>query len=441
MNVLTDPWIPCRTDAGEVVIRNVQGALSDDVVALAFARSDLDDATALFLVAVLQTAAVRDESWLPDWEAWDRRWRSGCGDMRLEPLLPAFDLAVLMQRDVTGDPLPAGRLRPESPSDNSIANNKDVTVWRSSVVERLPLHEAIAHLLQLQMMSLAWGGGFTEGVVPGSTAFTMLTAAGRGVLWRNLLLNVLPRVTWNARLGEPGWKDHIVFPWLAGLPAGDFTPAATHPLLAYWGAPKAVRFELSEDELVAWRRMKHKRTLVGFTHPLVPYHTDKEGQLHPQRLRDMHIGYDYWAGIAVRSPSLVLREQLDRGLDVPLGLRVFGWVSAKADIGAYLSSELPVVHLDANRRDIAQAMVAAADDARKRLYGAANALAREPRLASIYGASEAAFYASVRSLAAGEDPIPAWTGQLRRIARDIFDRFVAEGRYDVCDVARARARL
>jgi CRISPR type I-E-associated protein CasA/Cse1 len=447
MNLVLDTWLPCRLADGSVQARNAAGALQRDAIEIAFARADLNHAATVFLVGLVQTAVVRSPSWIAGRREWEAALRSPV-DLaeHLAQLAVAFDADKAFQCDVTGDRLDAGRLRPESPSDNAVKLNKDITVWRAAVEPSLTLPEGLAHLVQAQMLSLAWGGGFTEGVVPHASMFTLVVPdAPNAPLTETVLLNVLPYKRWAARFGEQPWRSDAIFPWLAGVPAEMVTPQTGHALAVYWGTPKAMRLVIEHDRVVGWARMKHKRQFQGFTHPMISYATDKQGALRPRRLRDVRLGYDHWAALTTQEQPAVLADLIEAGVDVPLRLRVFGWWSEQADAQAYIAAELPVTRLAEERRDRfatqVAAMVSEAEAARRKLFAVAASLVPKPMLGSLYLETEAAFYALVREAAVGNDVAAAWSGCLRRAKIKLFDEFTKGARLDLVEVARQRARL
>lgn len=446
MNLVSDAWLPCRLLNGSPEFRSPADALRPDVEDLTFARADLNDAAAMFLIGLAQTAVVRDPSLMPDRAAWKRiAHDSRSLQAAVSALAYAFDAASALQREVTGDPMPAGRLMPESPGDNTVEKNKDITVWREAVAPSVPWQEGFGLLVEAQLMAIAWGGGFTEGVAPHAMFCRVVPDWAGATLADRVMLNVLPYRAWCARFGKQRWNDDVIFPWRAGVPAEKVTPPTHHALAVYWGTPKAMRVTFADGHLTQWARMKHPRRFEGFEHPLVSYGRDKTGQLRAHRLRGERPGYDYWAALTLQGRPAVLAALLEDGFERPLRLAAFGWWSDQAEAMSYVSAVMPVYTVPEERReavsDRVSNWIAMAEKSRKIVYAAARKLAEKPRLGSIYLETEAAFYDTVRQLSAAAVDDAAWKATLRRARRKLFDDFVNGARLDLVDVARERARL
>jgi CRISPR system Cascade subunit CasA len=110
-----------------------------------------------------------------------------------------------------------------------------------------------------------------------------------------------------------------IFPWLLPTRTADRFPATTpvdaHPLQAFWGTPRRIRLDFTDNSgglpcdmtgivdpviLAGWRQRPNGVKYVAWDHPLSPYYHDKKGGgWLPQHAQPGGIGYRHWVAIAV----------------------------------------------------------------------------------------------------------------------------------------------
>lgn len=326
MNLITDPWIPCRLRSGtRSYLRpaEISPHAPDPAVAVASPRPDFDGALAQLLIGLLQSAVAP-----PDPESWldvaDEPPDIAALDSAFAPFAPAFELygsgpRVLQDRRLADGPFdwPIEKLLMEQ----GLGEGPDL-FCRTGSVPRLCLRCTAAALVTLQtnapaggrghLTSLRGGGPLTTLVVPGDDDF---------LLWDRLWLNVLPLEA--LRCEKPNaTRLAELFPWLLS-PAADepsapleLTPLDAHALQVFFGMPR--RFLLAQpahgdcglcgspDALVVESyasRGNGIRYAGAWRHPLSPYRHTKDGLDLALKGNEDGIGYRQWLGLVVSPPD------------------------------------------------------------------------------------------------------------------------------------------
>lgn len=375
MNLIRDPWIPCRLRSGtRSYLRpaEISPHGDDPAIALASPRADFDGSLAQLLIGLLQCALPPRSagSWLglaadpPTVAALDRAF---------EPFAAAFELygagpRVLQDRRLADGPFdwPIEKLLMEQ----GLGEGSD-HFCRSGSVPAMCLRCVAAALVNLQTSAPAGGRGHLTSLRGGGPLTTLvIPQATNQPLWTTLWLNVLPLESLGCHAPDPRRLDRL-FPWLT--PPGQSEPAAplelttldAHPLQVYFGMPR--RFLLAEstggecglcgagDEEVVRdyaTRGNGIRYSGTWRHPLSPYRQTKDGLDLALKGPQDGIGYRQWLGLVVSPPdgsvvpAGVVREAAgdQERLDQAGDLRVwaFGYVMDNIKTKAWSEGVMPL---------------------------------------------------------------------------------------------------
>jgi CRISPR system Cascade subunit CasA len=136
----------------------------------------------------------------------------------------------------------------DAPGAKTLKDNKDHFVKRGYVT-RLCLCCAASALFTLQTNAPGGGQGNRMGIRGGGPLTTLIL--GKETLWKTLWLNVLEKLLFLSRSGNPANnKDTDRFPWLAPTHTsekGEITaPEHIHPDQNFWAMPRRIRLTFSD---------------------------------------------------------------------------------------------------------------------------------------------------------------------------------------------------
>lgn len=330
--LLTESWLPVRRRSGAtawIAPAGIAATEDDPVVALDWPRADFRFSAAEFLIGLLAVARPprSERVWVDDYQ---QPPSTAALAASFAPLEHAFVLdgtgPRFMQEfaDFDAAPNDVGTLLIEAPGEATVKKNTDLMVRRGRVGVLSRAAAAMA-LFTLQTYAPAGGAGNRTSLRGGGPLTTLAIPPPRPNETQMLLWHLL----WaNVPLGEPPEPAALprVFPWLGptrssekGAPAT--TPADVHPLQAFWGTPRRIRLNFTNntnevtcdltgqaDTVVvrSWRQRPWgtNYTQWGGTHPLSPCYRTKPGAellyLHPQ---PGGIGYQHWHGLLSLAPG------------------------------------------------------------------------------------------------------------------------------------------
>lgn len=308
-SLLEEKWLPVRRKSGQLDWIAPQQIADPDIVAFAAGRADFNGALAQLLIGLLQTSTPVNQEGVwedllaqPPQEGELRRW--------FEPHAEAFvfdgDKARFMQ-DFSlseGTETTIDALLIDAPGSSTIDKNTDHFVKRGTVKTMCPHCAAIA-LFTLQTNAPAGGAGNRTSLRGGGPLTTLVVAAERGSLWRDLWLNVKPQRAFLQHGGDVRKTDgHFTFPWLADItkiqaPGGETQPLQVHPHHVFWAMPRRIRLDFADVLTGTCDICKRESTQLlhryisrpqglnykgPWLHPFSPYYETKEGLLpvHPQ---------------------------------------------------------------------------------------------------------------------------------------------------------------
>lgn len=491
MNLLHDPWMPVRDDAGMRHWIAPDRLAEPQWRAFDADRPDFNGALAQFAIGLLQTTTPVDSP-----IEWRRCFNNPpSGDTLRQWFAPVTEAFVFdgdgprfMQDVDLGDKGIAvndiGVLLIDAPGEQTLKNNADHFVKRGQISALCAACAATA-LFTLQVNAPAGGRGNRTGLRGGGPLTTLVLAPEPASLWQHLWLNVAMRSIHLARCGDKRLDEpRHRFPWLAAISKlqapGETSQTASsqvHPDHVFWAMPRRIRLEAApsgglcdvcgRDGAALYKSRATRPYGLNYEgewdHPLSPYYRkDNESFLcvHPQR---DGVGYRHWMawvlGVAtdrqsVRAASVVQRALAlpPQTLKGPLRLWAFGFAMEKATALCWYEATLPLYHLadcSADAQRVVQAEVArwlaAADlggsylrDAIKEAWFDANARGDFSQVdAAFWDATESGFYRQLQALieatrqGVGLPPLPtreAWHRQIVGTAVDLFDdRFVGTG--------------
>lgn len=491
MNLLHDPWMPVRDDAGRRHwIRPDQLA---DPAWRAFDadRPDFNGALAQFAIGLLQTTTPVDNP-----IAWRQLLNAPPDAATLQqwfaPVAPAFDLdgdgpRFMQDLDLGSEGVAMndiGALLIEAPGEQTTKNNADHFVKRAGVRALCPCCAALA-LFTLQLNAPSGGAGHRTGLRGGGPLTTLVLAPGDALLWQHLWMNLRLQPDFLTQGGDPSQTDpQRSFPWLGPLaalqpptPQGELAQAQVHPAHLFWAMPRRIRLHFDGQAAGACDLCARTAPVVisryafknyglnykgSWNHPLSPYYQTKDGwlPLHPQ---PDGLGYRHWLAWVLGTASerqttrvaAVVQRALDldrRTLGGPLRLWAFGYDMDNMKARCWYESTLPLYDLGRCNLDARRAVqsevgrwLAAADLAALYLRGAvkdawfgADARGDFSHIdAAFWSATEPAFYVQLQALISAtregveQPPLPAreaWHGVLARTALRLFDgHYVGSG--------------
>lgn len=333
--LLTEPWLPVRRRsgaAGWIAPAGIAATEDDPVVALAWPRADFRLAAAEFLIGLLAVACPPRSD-----RAWVAGYQEPPGTAALAASFALLEYAFVLDgagfdgtgprfmqefADFDAAPNDVGTLLIEAPGEATVRKNTDLMVRRGRVGVLSRAAAAMA-LFTLQTYAPAGGAGNRTSLRGGGPLTTLAIPPPRPKQTQTLLWHLL----WaNVPLGEPPEAEALprVFPWLGPTRSSErdaraTTPADVHPLQAFWGMPRRIRLDLTNnmdgatcdltgqaDAVVvrSWRQRPWGTNYVqwGGVHPLSPCYCAKPGAeplyLHPQ---PGGVGYQHWQGLLSRS--------------------------------------------------------------------------------------------------------------------------------------------
>lgn len=358
MNLLSDPWLPFKSQNGEIAYRPVSAIASPAVVDLALPRADFQGAAYQFLIGLLQTAyapATIDE-WMDRFQAPPSSEQLGEAFSRFKGCFELEGSSPLFMQDQESldkvSPTLASSLLIDAPGASAIKNNTDHFVKSGRAETFCPDCAAIA-LFTLQINAPAGGKGYRTGLRGGGPLTTLvLPDDTNSSLWHKLWLNVLDRAGYT--YPDPDPHDPMLMPWMGATRVSEKGQKTlsneVHPLLPFWSMPRRFRliFENAEShcELCGRDCERVIRTVKAqnygnnydgpWQHLLTPYRRDPKKPAEPAlsiKGQPGGIGYRHWE-------SLVLEDTKEKGnLPAPVVLNY----SYKVDEGKHEGVVLPRV--------------------------------------------------------------------------------------------------
>lgn len=379
LQLLRDVWLPVRRRAGlteHVALPELTSGLeSDPVVALATARPDFAGAALEFLIGLFTVAFMpADEA------AWRELWKAPPSPSQIAERFAALPNAFALDgagprfmQDLNAAELDAEDLEP---IQNLLVNAKNSALFvKPEQVIRMSRATAAMALITMQSYSTAGGRGWRTSVRGGGPLTTLVDPRAPGEVEASLFHQIWANVEtvdgMRSRHGAlPAMNDPaLTFPWLAATRTSRSerdvtTPAAAHPLQAYFGMPRRIRLEFDDtpgicdvsgepDERMAvgYRGKAYGVNYVGWIHPLSPYYAGKQ----PNELLPLHgqpggVGWRDWLSLmygvvpartparAVATFSALRAERVGRS---SYSVRAFGYDAAQAKIRAWIEARLP----------------------------------------------------------------------------------------------------
>lgn len=384
MNLLHDPWIPVRDEAGARHWITPEQLSDPRWRAFEANRPDFNGALAQFAIGLLQTTTPVDSP-----IEWRRCLNNppAADTLRLwfAPVTDAFvfdgDGARFMQDIDLGREGVAvnevAALLIDSPGEQALKNNTDHFVKRNQINAMCRACTTIA-LFTLQLNAPAGGAGHRTGLRGGGPLTTLVLAPDPASLWQHLWMNVTLRSDF---LGQGGDKTlhepQSSFPWLGPIsdlqapgPKGQIAQSQVHPAHLHWTMPRRIRLEVAQqthgtcdacgrDGQALFVRYATKNYGLNYkgewSHPLSPYYKTKEGWLcvHPQ---PGGIGYRHWLawvlGVATDRQEVRVARVVHRVLSLSpqtvqgtLRLWAFGYDMDNMKARCWYEATLPLYHL------------------------------------------------------------------------------------------------
>lgn len=504
MNLLQDVWIPViRHDGTREKIRPSQIAEKDNpVVEVDASRPDFQGAIYQFLIGLLQmTAAPEDQ------DAWEEVWNEGLDTNELsdifEPFNKAFELltdtgvpAFMQDLDLSdGEGKSIAALLIESPGGKTLKDNLDHFIKGGSVNTACESCTATA-LFTLQCNAPSGGVGHRVGLRGGGPLTTLLMPNKPDAeLWRKLWLNILTEEDLGQdKLNIPRAKS---LPWMAATRVSDKGGVATlpedaDPLQMYWGMPRRIRLETSDQSgicdlcgdqsAVLYSHYRTKNYGVNYEgtweHPLSPYRYDPKKEKPPLSIKGQPggLGYRHWLNLVWYdsangdASSMVVKkfheeridslEKSDDGSEL-VTLWCFGYDMDNMKARSWYEYTMPVVAVPSYYRPLFIHFVAeliyAANDVNKELRSQVKAgWFKRPKDVkgdtsmvdkSFWESTESGFYKQLRTLSMQSEDIRSmpsivaeqWLGLLKSQAIKCFDHWVIEGDIEDMDMKRITA--
>lgn len=324
MNLLKDPWLPCRSQSGEIAYRPVSAIALPEVIDLALPRADFQGAAYQFLIGLLQTtyAPGNIDEWidryqsLPTQEALEQAFEGFATSFELEGSGPLF----MQDQDPLDKESPslASSLLIDAPGASTVKNNTDHFVKAGRAEAFCPDCAAIA-LFTLQINAPAGGKGYRTGLRGGGPLTTLILPAEPGAsLWQKLWLNILDKERWP--YPEPDPKSSELFPWMGPTRVSDkgqkTLSTDVHALHPFWSMPRRFRLIFEEgscscdlcgrDSGRVIRMLKARNYGNNYdgpwTHPLTPYRRDPKKPSEPAlsiKGQPGGIGYRHWESLVL----------------------------------------------------------------------------------------------------------------------------------------------
>ncbi|WP_227284945.1 type I-E CRISPR-associated protein Cse1/CasA [Boseongicola sp. H5] len=467
LNLITDPWLPVRTETGRRIIRPDQIA-EPGVLAPDWPRADLDVACLELLIGLVYMADPPTDA--QDWEA---RRAPDPDRLRaaLAPLADAFHLGgegprfLQDMETLDGAPNPPDMLFIDSAGGNTAKNNADLFVRRGRYPALDPALAAMT-LFTLQAHAPSGGAGNRTSMRGGGPLVTLVDPGGS--LWDLVWANVPD--------GTPQGPETL--PWMRPTRTSEKGTTPTYPpktnqmpAEVFFGMPRRLRLVFEGNLVTGVIQRPYGTEYEGWRHPLTPYYEPKAGAgWLPQHPRAGAFGYRQWLGIVMdgqtgdttrRADALTAYDDrvpgIDRlDVDRQPTVMVAGWSMDNMKPREFLLSREPLLALDGARQDMVRGMVAAANAAGDALRGALKPVvgsddAKKSALSLLherfFTETEAGFRDAVARRDAGQGAVAeGWLQDMRRVALGIFDAFALPGLADrpseeAREIIQARGRL
>jgi CRISPR system Cascade subunit CasA len=343
-NLLNAQWLPALRAEGQVErIRPAEitsGIEENPIVAIDWSRADFRVACIEFLIGLIATAcppADDEEAWI---DGWEKPPSPETLSTAFAPIAHAFDLDGRGPRflqdfdELPGEPDSPETLLIEAPGENTRRRNTALLIKPDRIL-RLSRPAAAMALFTLQCYAPQGGSGHRTSLRGGGPLTTLILPGRDPSLWQLIWANV--------PVGKsPSVPDLAqVFPWLAPTRTADrfpeTTPINAHRLQTFWGMPRRIRLQFSEnvdgapcdltgaaDDVVVtgWRQQKNGVKYTAWDHPLSPSYKDKKGEGWITQLARAGIGYRDWVAIALgdevgtRRPALCISRWRTRSADL-----------------------------------------------------------------------------------------------------------------------------
>lgn len=397
MNLLHEPWMPVRDEAGARHWITPEQLSDSRWRAFDADRPDFNGALAQFAIGLLQTTTPIDSP-----IEWRRCLNSPPAADTLRqwfaPVTEAFvfdgDGARFMQDIDLGSEGVAvnevAALLIDSPGEQTLKNNADHFVKRGQVGALCPPCASMA-LLTLQLNAPSGGAGHRTGLRGGGPLTTLVLAPEPASLWQHLWMNVALRSAYLDQGGDKTLDDpQRSFPWLGPISNlqppgsnGQIAQSQVHPAHLYWAMPRRIRLQAPEqihgscgacgrDRQTLYVRYATRNYGLNYKgewrHPLSPYYETEKGWLcvHPQ---PGGIGYRHWMpwvlGVAANKQSVRVAGVVQRILSLPphtvqgaLRLWAFGYDMDNMKARCWYEATLPLHHLADLSLDARQALQA-----------------------------------------------------------------------------------
>jgi CRISPR system Cascade subunit CasA len=376
LNLLDDPWLPVqRADGRAEPIRPAEITSdfeTNPIVAINWPRPDFRVACIEFLIGLIGTAcppADDEDAWI---EGWEKPPLPEALSAAFAPIAHAFNLDGPGPRflqdfdELPGEPDMPETLLIEAPGANTRRNNTALLVKPGRVMQ-LARSAAATALFALQCYAPSGGRGNLTSIRGGGPLTTLVLPPREPSLWRLVWANT-------PRRRQPMPADlSLVFPWLAPTRTADrfpaTTPAATHPLQAFWGMPRRIRLDFADniaglpcsltgaiDEVIVtgWRQRPNGVKYAFWEHPLSPAYKDaKTNAWLPVHGQPGGIGYRHWVAIALpdttgtRRPARCVDDWRQRSAEFPPEqvrprLLAAGYDMDNMKARAFVESEMPL---------------------------------------------------------------------------------------------------
>jgi CRISPR system Cascade subunit CasA len=380
MDLTQEKWLPVILNDGQKTKISLSELLNDNIMDVAWPRSDFQGAAWQMLIGVLQcTVAPEDEeSWGEIWddgvdaEKWIQSLSSISPALRFGAEKPSF-LQSLEPLDSESSSISG--LLIEAPGEITLKRNKDHFVKRGSVEQVCP-HCAVMALFAVQTNSPAGGSGYRVGMRGGGPLTTLVVPLQeeKFPLWKKLWLNVLPQ----EQVLKPE-QYPLVFPWLAPTKTSEkagnvVTRDNAHPLQAYWGMPRRIELDFSHTQagicdlcgepheklLLQMRTKNYGVQYDGWLHPFSPYRQALKDPSAPWlALKGQPGGLSYkdWLGVSLEysdkfnkcQSAKVVRYASDRD-KIDTGLWCFAWDMDNAKARCWYQHRIPLIYVSRPER-------------------------------------------------------------------------------------------
>lgn len=494
MNLINDPWIPIRRKSNlpELITPWQLTETEDPVIALNAPRPDFNGALMQFLIGLLQTVAMPENS--NQWLTWLEepptleKLKERCGQyayaFELRGIQGAFmqDFSAL---DIDSKSEPIQQLLIDSPGKNTISENKDHFVHRGKVRYLCPGCAATA-LFTLQINAPSGGAGHRTSLRGGGPLTTLVIQDKNNdlpdTLWRTLWLNVIEQSAFKKLGNINKTDDNDIFPWLAETRISEkntgqtTTPMDVNPLQMYWSMPRRVRLnwdsnltgdcdlcETRNTVLVADYKTKNYGINYegAYQHPLSPHRVEKKGLLLPQHAQPGGVTYLHWLSLVEddenQVSAYVAKRYRNKAEDWEEQFRLyaFGYDMDNMKARCWYETTLPLYTIDEKIRNDFSKRV-------QRLTETASKFANKVRFCvkkawfdrpgktkgdtafltqSFYQHTESAFFQAVKSLqthlskGTDKEVLHGWHTSLCKAAYYLFDYWASRG-----DIVQANPR-